>query len=1217
MSSFDQPFDFSGEYSKAISKNGKNADEPYKTLVEQELQKAKARYGESSAQYRFFQRSIVAFTEIYDKKRGNINASFDKLHEATVQSIKSEIKRLQEDVSVQNEYRNPEWYKIHVHAARKLNIKSSIVEHIGDVKFDFQSLTPEKRKEMEEKPFHLTDTTSWQETGALLGEEFANSIKDIALFFGSIPGAIPMLLEYISLRKDRNDSLKNEAKLALMLDEFPALALVDLATDWDKGGEVLKTLAAKFASGTQGDVAFAIVNTLGLLAGGAAIAGKAGALAGKLGRIAQTTAKSASTNIAKTGGKLAKNTAKVGVAGSVAIGGVAYAGETLAVAGAKIAKVVGAVDTVASGQIVLNGSAVLAGKMLSVPRNLRGSMNSESYTKMIEKNASLDPPTRANETAKTLGLPRLSDFQNKQLQLAHTTGKSGAGEWTYTELQAKYEALMSKDPNTGKPAFTKEQSRTILEQGYAGKGFGVPKFQGEADKFIIAKSNKADLNTFQSDGFDLTGIGFEGWNVKQSQVKGVPTYTLTHSEHGVHTFSNAKDVQTYLRDGHKPSVTPVSAQRTQEYRVSTVTQTPGELLTRTTFEALERLPDSTKSLSLEPLGLSGVSIIKFKKPKGTEKQYTFEGAGDTNLYSLEEIKARVAEIQKQRGINPSPQALIREADGNYRAPDRVSQATKIPKQEELRRFLQGHGSERGMVDLTSVGLPGWSVRRLPHEKGTPDNLFEFTIPGQVPMRIRGAENLRKTIQGEARGRLGSGNIPEMIEVPNTPKKVNDEPLRIGYDRPKNEPLRIGYDRPIKARMTPRDTLRAQLYELQARRDELLKWKKDHPGNIIHDADLLRTETEIAKIDRQLATNDHGYTRTPKEKLTQLEQAELKVKIRNRLGKKTRSNVDNQSTLSHSDTIDTQAQARIDAEHGINPLRPRLKQSDILGGSFRAEIEEMIRIDDATFQKRFNEAQSRKGVEGTRPYETEMYDAAAKIRNLSDEYLTKNAKRMAMENRKAMGENRNIDTSTKATVVAEHAALRSRMKSIVDKQVPGLADPIIAGEVSRTKDVLKKYWPLAAATLLAVLALSQCDGNGNDTGSISTPDDLAQVLCGKDSGKKRGDIIDKRVSNEGAVLTEKKRENISLRYMVQPRWKEVVKLYNENKELLEKSKFSDAFEAMLRNPSIAGVQHIQRWIGMEEKDNETAQDGILGPNTAAALIKFMNTCKVTKSVPPAS
>jgi hypothetical protein len=71
-----------------------------------------------------------------------------------------------------------------------------------------------------------------------------------------------MISDYVALRKDRNNSVKNEATLALMLEEFPALALLDLATDWDKGAAMIRDIAGKLVSGTQGDIAFVIVNTL-------------------------------------------------------------------------------------------------------------------------------------------------------------------------------------------------------------------------------------------------------------------------------------------------------------------------------------------------------------------------------------------------------------------------------------------------------------------------------------------------------------------------------------------------------------------------------------------------------------------------------------------------------------------------------------------------------------------------------------------------------------------------------------------------------------------------------------------------------------------------------------------------------------------------------------------------------------------------------------------
>ncbi len=47
--------------------------------------------------------------------------------------------------------------------------------------------------------------------------------------------------------------------------------------------------------------------------------------------------------------------------------------------------------------------------------------------------------------------------------------------------------------------------------------------------------------------------------------------------------------------------------------------------------------------------------------------------------------------------------------------------------------------------------------------------------------------------------------------------------------------------------TPQNQSRSELQQLQDRREEILAWKKENPGNIRYDADLMVTETAIAKI----------------------------------------------------------------------------------------------------------------------------------------------------------------------------------------------------------------------------------------------------------------------------------------------------------------------------------------------------------------------------------
>lgn len=284
-SSYDQAFAFEQEYAKAKQQNTK-IDAKFEQTMRQELESAKKQLGENSPEYRQFQRTIVEYAKIHNDSIKNLKLQFETMKERSKVRITEEINRLSQDKNIKDSYQKVDWLeKPHIRAARAININSSIVEHIGADAIKFEYLSAEKQEEMSNKKFQITKQESWNETIQLLGEEFGNSIKDILLFFGSIPGSILILGEYIKLRSERNNSLTNEATLKLMLEEFPALALIDLTTDWKKGGAMLKQLGKELTSGTQGSVAFAIVSTIGLLAGGASIAGKLSGTAGKLARL--------------------------------------------------------------------------------------------------------------------------------------------------------------------------------------------------------------------------------------------------------------------------------------------------------------------------------------------------------------------------------------------------------------------------------------------------------------------------------------------------------------------------------------------------------------------------------------------------------------------------------------------------------------------------------------------------------------------------------------------------------------------------------------------------------------------------------------------------------------------------------------------------------------------------------------------------------------------
>lgn len=66
-------------------------------------------------------------------------------------------------------------------------------------------------------------------------------------------------------------------------------------------------------------------------------------------------------------------------------------------------------------------------------------------------------------------------------------------------------------------------------------------------------------------------------------------------------------------------------------------------------------------------------------------------------------------------------------------------------------------------------------------------------------------------------------------------------------------------------------------------------------------------------------------------------------------------------------------------------------------------------------------------------------------------------------------------SSKASIVAENAALRSRLSDIINKKAPGLADAIIAKEPSKVVMLLKRYWWVIPAIALALFGLSKCNG----------------------------------------------------------------------------------------------------------------------------------------------
>ena len=313
------------------------------------------------------------------------------------------------------------------------------------------------------------------------------------------------------------------------------------------------------------------------------------------------------------------------------------------------------------------------------------------------------------------------------------------------------------------------------------------------------------------------------------------------------------------------------------------------------------------------------------------------------------------------------------------------------------------------------------------------------------------------------------------------------------------------------------------------------------------------------------------------------------------------------------------------------------------------------IDDATFQNRFTEAQYRKSrwEKPLRQHEGEMYEAAANVRKHSDATIVANAENIIQWNREFLGSqhpNRgpsNLAQSEKAYIVAENAALRSRLKDIIGKTDPKLLTlvedavrtgnpaPLAAGlrEEMNKPSNLRRWWPLLLLPLLALCSGDKkpvippgLEGGGWGWWRPTLPDEIAQSCADCATGKK-GTIDFKRPSevNPKVILTNEKREKLSEKFMKESVWQDFIKQYDSLKKWLKWS--SHPLSQMLMKrikdvmsvPNVDNVQNLQRCIAMfdpktpgwNDLDHQKGQDGILGPITTEKILDAISKCGIAK------
>ncbi|MBX9809533.1 hypothetical protein K2X92_04055 [Candidatus Gracilibacteria bacterium] len=561
--------------------------------------------------------------------------------------------------------------------------------------------------------------------------------------------------------------------------------------------------------------------------------------------------------------------------------------------------------------------------------------------------------------------------------------------------------------------------------------------------------------------------------------------------------------------------------------------------------------------------------------------------------------------------------------------------------------------------IKSVGITGKKPEKIQAEPGIQKNIVLVDTAHGAPLEPVSSSNVA--------GAPNGGRLPN-IEVP--------------VAKMKNKGI------PTENTLTPNPSVEFSMQN-NTFRVELLP-NGDHSVQVRH----------IGSSDWQVATGKEygfGSAKNYNERIA-LEVQKLKSKAIPVIETKNniKSSVQESVNPSQSATIDKSAKARIEQEHGNYEPRNKMKQSDILGGNFFTEMESIMKMDDVTFQKNFTEVQNRKGTEGNRPHEVEMYEAAAKVRVLPEDQLAssirplKSRSQFIEDNRVALRENNKAQTETKegikniensliadrkklhdmkngtgeyskvaphpeaikametrithwenllntqknkifveglpisdkARIVAENAALRSRLKNILnEKGIPPIIQdgPINNPEVYRKN--FDKRWLAIPAVLALLLLLSQCDGGNTPTplpdkkdGVSPTLEEFISACESCYSGNKA--TIDTTRKINGRVANESYRLGVSERYSKTKDWKDLVSLYTTNHSEIrnQNPNMADNMDNLIKKGGITieKVQEIQHCIAMLDggasSDSKNSQDGMLGPITVAALRTYFTSCK---------
>ena len=323
-------------------------------------------------------------------------------------------------------------------------------------------------------------------------------------------------------------------------------------------------------------------------------------------------------------------------------------------------------------------------------------------------------------------------------------------------------------------------------------------------------------------------------------------------------------------------------------------------------------------------------------------------------------------------------------------------------------------------------------------------------------------------------------------------------------------------------------------------------------------------------------------------------------------------------------------------------------------SVRTKIRNLMTLDDAAFERSFQNARDNGWVDGK--YEQEMYTSIQKVRGRTreelwqdivayNELIARLRKRQLESSNDPSGKPVSLDESSqrgKAKIIFARIASNYRLKNtprdiaiakdhnqfptiirdgtnrikIVTPEWP-IALPegtkVLPPEAAKNPtDWARKAWGLGGLLLIGGI-LYACSGDDknktltpmaliNPTTPIAAPV-TPEDAC-RDIGTPESTIDISRNNGKWDILTTQTRESITQRFMQSREFQTFKTFVQNNLASIQSKTACNDILGLLDTPNVANIQELQRRVNMDASDNKMGQDGILGPITLKKLQAYL-------------